>query len=236
MVTNFGITYLNPGWVNYDELWQRTVAANGKPQWQETAKDLVSSFAQKMRAEGHPFNVPAQVELLRIAQSLAHLRGREGITRHDLIDGVRSALIKGEASINEAWTERLIEFLRGSDIGDIPHSAGSPPLVEDARRLARKHRFQIGDSLSRKRKLDIRRKPTQLAASQFLHAMSLLNVGFARCELGPDFINNHRTDLLFEEWSYAWSPTVEGELIELSVLGDQLKSVCINRLSLDCSI
>lgn len=217
-----------PGY--YDELWQRTLAANGQPQWQETAKDLVSEFAQKMRAEGHPFNVPAQVELLRIAQSLAHLRGREGITRHDLIDGVRSALIKGEASTNEAWTERLIEFLRGTDIGDIPHSAGSPPLVEDVRRLAKQHRFSIEDSLSRKRKLDIRRKPSQLAASRFLHAMSLLDAGFASCELGPDFITNHRADLLFEEWSYAWSPTVEGILIELSVLGDQINSVCIQKL------
>ena len=227
-LNGYGAGLPQPGY--YDELWQRTLAAEGQPQWLETAKDLVSCFAQKMRTEGHPFNVPAQLELLRIAQSLANLRGREGITRHDLIDGVRSALIKGEASVNEAWTERLIEFLRGSDIGDIPHSAGSPPLVEDARRLAKQHRFQIEDSLSRKRKLDIRRKPSQLAASQFLHAMSLLDIGFARYEIGPDFINNHRTDLLFEEWSYAWSPIVEGKLIELSVLGDQVDNVCIQYL------
>ena len=38
-------------------------------------------------------------------------------------------------------------FLCGDRLGDVPASAGSPPLVEDVRRRAGKHRFDISDSV-----------------------------------------------------------------------------------------
>jgi len=214
----------------YDFLWQRAELAEGKPQWRETALDLVSQFAAKMRRLGHPINVPAQVEMLRAAEALALLRGRPGALRHDLIDGARTALIKGEAGGREVWTERLLEFLRGEKIGDVPASAGSPPLVEDARSLARRHRIDVSDGARRRRKLDIRRKPAQLAASHYFHAMELLGTHFAERELGPDYLNNARTELLFEQWNYAWSPQVEGRLIELAALADQVPAACLRLL------
>lgn len=37
-------------------------------------------------------------------------------------------------------------------------------------------------------------------------------------------------DVLFEEWQYAWTPNVEGELIALSEKGTQLKGIALNRL------
>ena len=52
--------------------------------------------------------------------------------------------------------------------------------------------------------------------------MDLLDTSFARRDAGPDFITGTRTDLLFEDWSYAWSPQVEGALIEASVHGDSV--------------
>jgi len=116
----------------------------------------------------------------------------------------------------EIWRERLLEFLRGSALGDVPASAGSPPLVEDARRRALSHRIDLSDGASRRRRLDIRRKRSHLAASRYLHAMTLLNSDFAEMRSGPDYLHGIRTDLLFEEWSYAWSPRVEGRLIELA--------------------
>ena len=60
--------------------------------------------------------------------------------------------------------------------------------------------------------------------------MTLLETGFAERESGPDFVHNAMTDLLFEEWSYAWSPGVEGRLIELAARGDRLHTACRHAL------
>lgn len=217
-----------PGY--YDYLWACAQAASGAPDWRAVSLDLMAEFSTFMRQQGHAISLPAKVEMLRVAEGLAHLRGRPGAMRYDLIDGAKASLIKGEAAIVDVWTERLISFLSGSKMGDVPVSAGSPPLVEDARRLARENRVDLSDGARRRRKLDIRRKPSQLKASQYFHAMTLLATSFAEREIGPDFINNVRTDLLFEEWSYAWSPQVEGRLIELSVYGDQLPIACLGVL------
>ncbi|MDJ0911280.1 MAG: DUF5682 family protein [Woeseiaceae bacterium] len=217
-----------PGY--YDYLWQQANDADGDIPWSETALGLVSGFGAWSRAAGHTISVPAQVEMLRVAEGLARMKGRRGPGRHDLIDGARSALIKGEIGLRDAWTERLLEFLRGDAIGDVPASAGSPPIVEDARDRARRLRIDVSDGSRRRRRLDIRRKKAHLEASRYFHAMTLLNSGFAEQQSGPDFVNGVNTERLFEEWSYAWSPTVEGRLIEYAVLGDDVMDVCAHLL------
>ncbi|MEO1275882.1 MAG: DUF5682 family protein, partial [Pseudomonadota bacterium] len=214
----------------YDDLWRAANAAKGAPVWERTALELGTRFARAMREEGHAIPVPAQVEMLRVAAGLAAMRGRPGASRHDLIDAVRAALVKGEAGLSEVWTERLLTFLRGTALGEVPPSAGSPPLVEDARHRCAALKLNIGDSALRRRSLDIRRKPAHLAASQFLHGLELLEAAFATRQSGPDYINGARTDLLFEEWSYAWTPAVEGRLIEAAVLGDDVPAACLGVL------
>jgi hypothetical protein len=214
----------------YDFLWQRANESTGEPVWRRTGLDLVSAFAGAMREAGHAISVPEQVEMVRAAETLAILRGRPGPMRHDLIDAARTALVKGELVAQDIWTERLIVFLRGNALGDVPASAGSPPLVEDARAAARRHRIELGDGARRRRRLDIRRNKKHLAASRYFHAMRLLETAFAELEAGPDFINNVRTDLLFEEWSYAWSPRVEGRLIELAAQADRVAPACLRVL------
>jgi hypothetical protein len=211
----------------YDFLWKRATEGEANAIWRDTALDLTSGFTARSRDAGHPIAVPQQVEMVRVAENLAQMRGRPGALRHDLIDAARTALVKGEAGLREVWTERLIEYLRGAAIGDVPASAGSPPLVEHARAMARAHRIDISDGARRRRRLDIRRKPPHLAASRYFHAMSLLGATFAERELGPDYVNNTQTDIMFEEWAYAWSPTVEARLIELSALGDRIDAVCL---------
>ncbi len=227
-LNGYGAGLPQPGY--YDYLWHRANAADGEPPWRETALDLVSEFAAKLRALGHPVSVPAQVEILRAAEGLAAMRGRRGAGRHDLIDAVRTALVKGEVGAREIWTERLLEFLRGTAIGDVPASAGSPPIVEDARLRARALRIDVSDGSRRRRRLDIRRKPSHLEASRYFRAMTLLDTRFAELETGPDFLNNVNTSRLFEEWSFAWSPLAEGRLIELAVHGDNLPDACLHLL------
>ncbi len=214
-----------PGY--YQALWDRANTESDPKTQHDLGVDLLTDFAAQMRAEGHALPLPAQVEAMRVAHGLAALRGRAGAMRHDLIDGVRAALIKGETAAQDIWTTRFQAFLCGDRLGNVPASAGSPPLVEDVRRRARAHRFDLTDSAQRTRKLDIRRKDTHLAASQFLHAMGLIGSPFAARTGGPDYVNGSQTTLLFEHWQYAWSPQTEGHLIDQAVLGDDLPTACL---------
>ena len=224
-LNGYGAGLPQPGY--YDYLWRRVNAGSGELPWRETALDLISEFAEHLRAEALSISVPAQVEIVRVAEGLASMRGRDGAGRHDLIDAVRTALVKEEVGGREIWTERLLEFLRGTAIGDVPASAGSPPIVEDARRRARQNRIDVGDGARRRRKLDVRRKPAHLKASRYFRAMSMLDSGFAQLEVGPDYVNGVHLGRLFEEWSYAWSPLTEGRLIELAVQADNVADACL---------
>lgn len=217
-----------PGY--YQQLWEMAEEGASDQTWRDLGIDLMADFAQAMREKGHPIALPSQVEVVRMAECLSLIRGRPGALRHDLLDGVKAALTKGEATAQDIWVSRFQEFLCGDKLGDVPPSAGSPPLVENVRQKAAGHRFDLSDSQNRRRKLDIRRKPAHLATSQFLHALHLLGVDFARREIGPDYVTGHRTELLFEEWRYAWSPMVEGQLIEHAVLGDTLEVACLARI------
>ncbi|TQV69854.1 DUF5682 family protein [Denitrobaculum tricleocarpae] len=215
----------------YEALWNHVQSKEGTPDWQVIARELIQSFSSKMRTAGYGISLPAQVELLRSAETLARLRNRPGALRHDLIDALTSALVKGETSSADAWRERFVVFLRGHALGEVSDMAGQPPIVADARARAKALRFNVSDGLRRERSLDIRRKPAHLAASRFAHAMTLLETDFASRSGGPDFLNAVQTGLLFEHWDYAWSPKVEGQLIEAAVFGDTIPAACLGQLA-----
>ncbi len=214
----------------YQALWDHAEARGAAPDWPHLAHDIVAEFAFEMRNAGHGISVPAQVELLRSAETLARLRGRPGALRHDLFDGLTSSLLKCEANGADVWRERFTLFLRGHALGEVSDAAGQPPIVADARARARRCRFDVSDGQRRARGLDIRRKPSHLIASRFAHAMTLLDTGFATRQGGPDFLNAAQTGLLFEYWDYAWSPRVEGQLIEAAIHGDTLPAACLGKL------
>ncbi len=220
----YGAGLPQPGY--YQSLWDHAQSQDGTPDWPEAAHDLIQAFAARMRTQGHGISVPAQTELLRSAQLLAQMRGRPGALRHDLIDGVKTALLKGESTGSDVWNERFLTFLQGHKMGQVSSGAGQPPIVADIRARARALRFDLGDARMRTRHLDIRRKPAHLAASRFAHAVTLLGCDFARRTAGPDFVNHVQTNLLFEDWEYAWSPRVEGQLIEAARFGDTLPAAC----------
>lgn len=214
----------------YQALWDHTETRGSSPNWREMAHALIAKFSAKMRTAGYGVSVPAQVELLRSAETLARLRGRPGALRHDMFDGLTSSLLKGEASGADVWRERFTHFLRGHALGEVSDAAGQPPIIADARARARRYRFDVSDGQRRERRLDIRRKSNHLAASRFAHAMSLLETGFATRNGGPDFLNSVQTGLLFEYWDYAWSPRVEGQLIEAAMHGDTVPAACLAKL------
>lgn len=216
----------------YDRLWQ--VRERGGP---GLGTDLIAGFAAHLRdgtTEAPAF--PVVVDAIEQAERLAALRGRPFPMRDDVIDAIRSTFIKGEVPIDEVpLLNELRAWLTGTAIGEVPPSAGSPPLVEAARGQARGLGFATDDGERRSRELDIYRKPRHRAASRFCHAMALIGTSFAERTGGPDFRNDVALDRLHEVWAVCWSPMVEARLIELSeaadTLGEALAFVLAHRIA-----
>jgi hypothetical protein len=204
----------------YDRLWQ--VRDSGG---QGLALALVSGFAAHLRASGgaETPSFPVIANAVEQAERLAALRGRPFPARDDIIDAVRSSFIKGEIPVEQVpLLNELRAWLTGTAIGEVPPSAGSPPLVEAVRAQARLLGFAVTDGERRNRELDIYRKPRHREASRFCHAMALIEAHFGQRTAGPDFRNEVALDRLHEIWSVAWSPLVESRLIELSEAADTL--------------
>lgn len=165
------------------------------------------------------------------AAGLARLRQHPGPGRYDLLDAVHACFVKGSLDEGQDGLLRAVQrHLGGNRLGDVPPSTQAPPLVDEARRLALAHRLDLSDSLARRTRLDLYRKPRHRARSRFLHLMAYLDSGLARHQGGPDFVNGSGLDLLFEEWEYAWSPLVEANLIERAEQGSNLRDIALRRL------
>lgn len=218
----------HPKW--YAALWAGAEDNGGPPDWHRHSLDIMEEFAGAEAKSGHRIAVPQLVETLALAQGLARIRGRDAVMLTDLADGVRSALIKGEAHPRNRRLEAFRRQLRGSRLGAAPASAGLPPILHDARKRAIASRFDLSDSLRRNRKLDIRRKPAHAETSRFCHQMQLLGTQFSALISGPDLKGGMRAGLLFEEWAVAWSPQVEGKLIEAARLGATVADAAAMRL------
>ena len=222
----------------YQHLWQAAEAGKaGTALWRDVAANLLTGFTARLAAERPDLvpPLPSVANALEQAMRLAELRGNRGPGRQDLIDACASAFVKEETTAGAPVMAELERFLAGEEIGDVPPSAGSPPLVEAVRAQARRLGFSLEFASRKKRELDVYRNRRHLAASRFLHAMAFLETGFGTRTGGPDFLGGYTRDILFETWMAAWSPMVEARLIELSPDGDTLEAVARRRLLAEAS-
>jgi hypothetical protein len=217
----------------YQLLWEGLLAQEENP-WQQAAYQLLQALVTQTRQQGlaDALSTADLYAANRQAMGLAYLRGHSGPGRSELLDAVTSCFLKRETGDGHlGLLQDLRQLMRGSRLGDIPASAGSPPLLEDARRQAKALGIKLDDSDQRSAHLDIYRKPTHRARSRFFHLCAYLQVPLARRENGPDFMAGSRLEILFEDWRYAWSPNVEAQLIELALQGVSLHAVAMNKLA-----
>jgi hypothetical protein len=217
----------------YQWVWESAQSSPAGPLLQSIAVDCLARLSQQSRALGVAQQIStAEVHAAALqASRLADLRGHAGPGRQDLLDAVRSCFVKGAIDDGTSgMADDIRRFLGGTRIGDIPPSAASPPLVEDARRIARRMGIRLDDSLPHTMRLDIYRKEKHRARSRFLHLMSYLGTGLAQWRTGPDFIAGSSLESLMEEWQVGWNPLVEAKLIELATHGATLTDVAMARL------
>ncbi|WP_372404037.1 DUF5682 family protein [Acinetobacter piscicola] len=226
----------------YQQFWQDLNQADLQEQQQDHADDhlIQQQFLKYLTEICHHLedkkvlDVTAYIALKNTAElalQLAHLRGHYRPSRYDLLDALQSALVKGEVDDGQQLLfQEIYTYLSGQQLGNVAVHQHSPALLQNIFKQIEKYRFNVSDTIPRHRKLDIYRKPLQQEISQFLNLLEFVDCGFAHRLSGPDFTHGAGMDLLFEEWRYAWSPSVEARLIELAELGDQLPHIALGKI------
>jgi Family of unknown function (DUF5682) len=216
----------------YSRLW-REIAGGGAAPHSRVAVSFLVEIGGITRKKDMQVALSAADEIaaLQQARHLASMRGHTGPTREDLLDGVRSSFVKGSMDGEGAIVMGLVRhILTGSEIGNVPASAGTPPIVSSFRKEAERVRLDISNSLKKQVALEIYRRENHRRTSRFLHSVSFLNVPFATLASGPDFVKGTGLERIHEHWQYSWSPMTEGALVEASVYGATIEEATANRL------
>jgi hypothetical protein len=173
-----------------------------------TSEDVVPTWlvraAGVLRAEHHDAPPAAVVEAVRLAETLAVLRGRPSVGLDEVNEATVAVLGGGSTHPLAIVAERLIV---GESLGSVPPDTPMVPLAADLERLQRSLRLKPAATAAVVT-LDLR-KDGPRARSVLLHRLRLLGVDWGvPVEAG-------RTAGTFKEgWRLEWRPELSVALIE----------------------
>lgn len=189
------------------------------------ANAYLSKIAEKMRENGGAASSAQVIEGVRLASTLAKMRGGNIPTLRDLRDAAETCIGEGSfAAISIASADTEI----GTKIGALPEGVSRTSIQDDFYRLLKDLKLEKYRSLTNQElKLDLReniRAGTEKSAfldldrSFFLHKLRVLGISFA--EYVPSKQDNATWS---EEWNISWTPECEIALVESALKGDTVE-------------
>ncbi|MFJ3662038.1 DUF5682 family protein [Streptomyces sp. NPDC090119] len=169
----------------------------------------LTKVAGLLRAEDRIVSSAHVIEAVRLADTLAVMRGRPlpGLT--ETTDAVRAVLCEGSDVPLSLVYDRLVV---GDVLGEVPESAPAVPLQRDLAREQRRLRLKP-EALERELELDLR-KDTDAARGRLLHRLRLLGVGW-----GEPARSRGSTGTFRETWRLRWEPELSVRIAEAGVWG-----------------
>lgn len=216
----------------YQSVWEKMpleAKETKRPRQDPYARTVLEYIVRTARfaRERHTVSIPDEIQAFHMARSLAALRGKSTAGVYELLDGVRSAFVKGDRhSTPTPEIDFLLRQLSGLEVGRVPFDRAVPPLVQDFRAQCSALRIRIETVKRQAIVLEIIKKPAHRQKSRFLHRMLFLKSGFASLERGPDYVNRSDRNLARESWLCRYSPEVTTRLIDLSVYGATIEEAC----------
>lgn len=213
-------------------------AGNNAPQYFEMMWDLMlrgrlaelphrylSIVAGSMRKKGTHRSTAEVIEAVRLAESLAALHGGSAPTLRDLRDAAQTLLGRGEFS---AVAEELAKADIGTAIGELAEGVSQTPIQDDLNRQLKrlkldKYKSVVANDLV----LDLRENRRvsseesaylDLNRSLLFHRLKLLGINFASARpSGQDQAS------WAEHWIVRWTPEVEIQIVESTLLGETVE-------------
>lgn len=206
--SGYGAGIASPGW--YSHLFQ--AADRPLERW-------LTKVAGLLRAEDFAVSSAHVIEAVRLAETLAAMRGRPLAGLAETMDAVRAVMCDGSDVPLALVHDRLVV---GDVLGEVPESAPATPLQRDLTRTQRSLRLKP-EALDRELELDLR-KETDAARSRLLHRLRLLGVDW-----GTPAASRGSTGTFRETWRLRWEPELSVRVAEAGVWGTTVLSAATTR-------
>ncbi len=198
--SGYGAGVTSPGW--YEHLWLH--------QGQITERWL-TKVARFMRDEDLDASPASVIESVRLAESLAALRGRSIAGLDELSEATLSILCHGNPLPMRVIERKLIV---GNRLGQIPDEAPSVPLQRDLAAQQKSLRLKVSAD-DTELDLDLR-KETDGLRSRLLHRLAVLGVPWGNRTADQ----KQRSSTFHEVWKLQWKPEFAVALIEAARWGN----------------
>ncbi|MFI9249186.1 DUF5682 family protein [Streptomyces sp. NPDC053069] len=197
--SGYGAGIDSPGW--YGHLFHHA-ADRPVERW-------LTRVARLLREEDRIVSSAHVIEAVRLAETLAALRGRPLPGLSETTDAVRAVMGDGSDVPLALVHDRLVV---GDVLGEVPESAPAVPLQRDLARQQRSLRLKP-EALERGLELDLR-GDTDANRSRLLHRLRLLGVGW-----GEPTRSRGSTGTFRETWRLRWEPELSVRVAEAGVWG-----------------
>ncbi len=211
--SGYGAGVLSPGW--YDHLW-RVRSRNderGEREGDPVSVRWLTHVAALFREQDLSASSAHIIEGVRLADSLAALRGKSAAGLDELNEAVQTVFCGGRSEPLRLVEEKLIV---GERLGTVPEGAPLLPLQQDLMRLQKSLRTQPKASES-SLELDLR-KDLHLGRSHLLHRLKLLGVPWGE----PRSVYGKKGSF-HEHWLLRWKPEFAVRLVEVAVWGNTVE-------------
>ncbi|MEU0385908.1 DUF5682 family protein [Streptomyces chartreusis] len=211
-VSGYGAGIDSPGW--YGHLF----SAPDRP-----VERWMTKVAGLLRAEDRLVSSAHVIEAVRLAETLAAMRGRPLPGLSETTDAVRAVMCEGSDVPLALVQDRLVV---GDVLGEVPSTAPAVPLQRDLARLQRRLRLKP-EALERELELDLR-KETDADRSRLLHRLRLLGVAW-----GEPAASRGSTGTFRETWRLRWEPELSVRVAEAGVWGTTVLSAATAKAEAD---
>ncbi|WP_434595345.1 DUF5682 family protein [Streptomyces sp. A5-4] len=196
--SGYGAGIDSPGW--YGHLF----GARDRP-----IERWMTKVAGLLRGEDRMVSSAHVIEAVRLAETLAAMRGRPLAGLTETTDAVRAVMCEGSDVPLALIHDRLVV---GDVLGEVPDAAPVVPLQRDLTRAQRTLRLKP-ESLERELELDLR-KETDASRSRLLHRLRLLSIDWGGPATGRGSTGTFR-----ESWLLRWEPELAVRVAEAGVWG-----------------
>ncbi|MER7185864.1 DUF5682 family protein [Streptomyces hyaluromycini] len=206
--SGYGAGVDSPGW--YGHLFR----APDRP-----VERWLTKVAGLLREEDRIVSSAHVIEAVRLAETLAVMRGRPLPGLGETTDAVRAVLCEGSDVPLALVHDRLVV---GDVLGEVPEAAPAVPLQRDLVREQRRLRLKP-EALERELELDLR-KDTDAGRSRLLHRLRLLGIGW-----GEPAESRGSTGTFRETWRLRWEPELSVRVAEAGVWGTTVEGAATAR-------
>lgn len=169
----------------------------------------LTKIAGLLREEDRQVSSAHVIEAVRLAETLAAMRGRPLPGLGETLEAARAVMCEGSDIPLALIEDRLVV---GDVLGEVPDAAPVVPLQRDLTRQQRSLRLKA-EAQERDLELDLR-KDTDGAKSLLLHRLRLLGIGW-----GTPTAARSSTGTFRESWRLRWEPELSVRVAEAGVWG-----------------